>query len=337
MKILLTFLVLISPVVAIAQSALPGTQTGDPATSRYARPGAQNPLTITNRSTTSRSTSGSSFQNDQDLPLWQEEVGKAPWQRKAGVAHYTYGDKPITIHTRVGMPTALTLKGVAIADVQNGGEQMITAKYTPATAGSIYITAVTPNVDVGLTVISKSGVSYSFTVRTYSLPKAKYYMDREVYVTVPSVNNASTSSAETVDNSANRNNKTYRALPAYAKQIPYSGVIATPHAIYEKEEGSSSIAPMRVWEDKNRTYFEFGGVSEHPLPVIYLLQRGVEKEVNMEVVDMDNNIVVVDRKGSFILRYDRMVICVINKRDPLYATEYAKNRLRGKPVVGQGD
>jgi hypothetical protein len=95
--------------------------------------------------------------------------------------------------------------------------------------------------------------------------------------------------------------------------------VAVPHILFERSPGDRDrIGPVRVWEDKNFTYLDFGDDSYlKPRPAISLLSDDVAtRAVNPYEDPAHRRFVILDRKGSFTLRTGQSVVCIIRTTDP---------------------
>lgn len=106
--------------------------------------------------------------------------------------------------------------------------------------------------------------------------------------------------------------------PQLRAEIPDLTKIRVPHLLFEKHKGDAAlIAPVRVVEDGVRTYFDFGSqANERPRPTIEFLLDGVERPVDGYVHRDYPQVVIVDRIGSFTLRMENHIVCVLRTDHP---------------------
>lgn len=106
--------------------------------------------------------------------------------------------------------------------------------------------------------------------------------------------------------------------PALQSVIPPNTPVRVPHVIYEKTAGDyAAIGPKRVIETPEFTIFDFGeDAGSRPRPVISHLYDQVDRPtLNLYGVQGHPELVIADRKGSFTLRYEGRLICVIATAD----------------------
>ncbi len=107
-------------------------------------------------------------------------------------------------------------------------------------------------------------------------------------------------------------------LPPYAqRRLGDPQTLAIPHQVVEAKAGSwKRMGPARVFEDKKRTYFDFGAEAADTLPEITLVREGVESPAPDLVIDHTHGLMDVGATGDFILRRGKDVVCLIQSNDP---------------------
>jgi type IV secretion system protein VirB9 len=75
--------------------------------------------------------------------------------------------------------------------------------------------------------------------------------------------------------------------------------------------GSEDIAPLKVFDDGEFTYIEFGEKGSYEIPAIYVVDSdGYESMVNYRIVE--NYVVVEQLAGQFTLRSNSSIVCIYN-------------------------
>jgi type IV secretion system protein VirB9 len=75
--------------------------------------------------------------------------------------------------------------------------------------------------------------------------------------------------------------------------------------------GSENIAPVKVFDDGEFTYLEFGERDGYEIPAIYAVDsNGYESMVNYRIVE--NYIVIEQLSGQFTLRSNADIVCIYN-------------------------
>ncbi len=162
--------------------------------------------------------------------------------------------------------------------------------------------------DSNITVVGKSGLVYTFYVRSEGfnsknipdlrvhvhvpgeVPKSFPETRKELYGNSAGVAESSAGSGETGDYPS--------SLPPRMDQLNFQWSMS----------GDSSIAPQQVFSDGIRTWFNFGNhLEEQDLPVISRVIDGVDTPVNTRV---EGNLVIAESVGVFTLRNGKRVVCV---------------------------
>jgi hypothetical protein len=238
----------------------------------------------------------------------------APHQYDVGAARYPW-KAGIVVHVRMGVPATVILPEwvsvqTAIPGVQN---YVFLSALTP---NSLLIQALQPKKGFGVTLVTNAGVLPLY-VRTY-LPtgpddQADFVTDQTVEITLdrPAAQDMPQIAASTGPTTAPPT-RFFGLLPPYMQRtILVPSQLTVPHIAAQRQQGDYDIiGPLQVVDDGIRTYFNFGPKYQaRPRPAIKSIIGGVERPVNIDVLDDKNGIVVAYHVGDFILRWEGHVVC----------------------------
>jgi hypothetical protein len=87
--------------------------------------------------------------------------------------------------------------------------------------------------------------------------------------------------------------------------------MAFAHKMYEVNDGDRVIAPNTVYTNGTWTFFHYGKRSATvDRPVVYRVVNGVETLVNTRWIGRNNEVLVAEATGDFVLRNGRRTVCV---------------------------
>ena len=90
------------------------------------------------------------------------------------------------------------------------------------------------------------------------------------------------------------------------------------HRMFEVNEGDRSIAPMTVYTNGRFTFFHYGSkAATVDRPIVRRIVEGVETTVNTRWIGDNNEVLVAEATGNFVLRNGGRIVCVIQKQDHL--------------------
>ncbi len=238
----------------------------------------------------------------------------APHQYDIGAARYPWRSG-IVVHVRMGVPTTIILpEWVTVQTAVPGVENWVYLR--SLTPNSLLIQALQPKKGFGVTLVTNAGVLPLY-VRTY-LPtgpddQPDFVTDQIVEVTLdrPSAQDMPQIAATTGPTTAPPS-RFYGLLPPYMQRaILVPAKVAVPHIAAQRQMGDYDIiGPMQVVDDGIRTYFNFGpNYNSRPRPAIKSIIGGIERPVNVDVLDEKNGVVVAYHVGDFILRWEQHVVC----------------------------
>lgn len=238
----------------------------------------------------------------------------APHQYDIGAARYPW-KAGIVVHVRMGVPATVILpEWVAVQTAIPGVQNYVFLQLL--TPNSLLIQALQPKKGFGVTLVTNAGVLPLY-VRTY-LPtgpddQADFVTDQtvEVVLNQPAAQDMPQIAAATGPTTMPPT-RFFGLLPPYMqKTILVPSQVTVPHIAAQRQAGDYEIiGPLQVVDDGIRTYFNFGPKYQaRPRPAIKSIIGGVERPVNVDVLDDKNGIVVAYHVGDFILRWEGHVVC----------------------------
>ncbi|MBK1666937.1 hypothetical protein CKO28_02625 [Rhodovibrio sodomensis] len=88
------------------------------------------------------------------------------------------------------------------------------------------------------------------------------------------------------------------------------------HKMFEVSDGDRAIAPELVYTNGRFTFLHYGDkAATIDLPVVYRVVDGVETLVNTRIIGDQNEVLVVEALGDFVLRSGRRIVCVLRVQD----------------------
>ena len=159
--------------------------------------------------------------------------------------------------------------------------------------------------DSNITVIGKSGIVYTFYVRSEGF-NSENLPDLRVHVHVPGTIPVSFLSKETEEKAGSEDlakkdggsNESYpQKLEPRLDRLNFKWTMS----------GDSSLAPQQVFSDGVRTWFNFGHtLEEQDLPVIARVIDGIDTPVNTR---LEGTMIIAESVGIFTLRNGDRVVC----------------------------
>jgi len=271
---------------------------------------------------------------DYDLRSIQEAFNKS--KLTDNVVSFTYSSNKIYkvklrlhMNTLVYLPEGEEILAYTLGDdfsfkIKNFGEKI---------PNLLSVRSDYSGVDTNLSVISKSGKSYSFYLRSYPV-KAKVLPDFKLYVKFPknkSFQFVNDKKLKQKPSSRTKKEKEKLKILAEIKQgNDYLRHLEDPQEINIEYtmRGSKDIAPYAVYDDRRWTYFDFrkNFVSDR-LPVIYKVIDGYDTIVNTR---MENGFLIAESLSmeGWTLRNGKKYVCVKSTVD--LQKKYSKQKLKKK-------
>lgn len=174
-------------------------------------------------------------------------------------------------------------------------------------------------IDSNVIVIGNSGLVYNFLVRSEGY-NSENTTDLTVNVHVPgevpqgfadplrgaSYRGESGSWRSSKDALLSRDSSS--PSDVYPQEIPFRKSKLNWNWAMSGDEEDQEIAPMKVFSDGIRTWFDFADrFDEQDLPVVYRVIDGVDTQINTRIED---KMIVAETVGVFSLRNGKRVVCV---------------------------
>lgn len=165
--------------------------------------------------------------------------------------------------------------------------------------GVLVLKANAIGIDSTLTASGVSGNTYVFKLHSLN---TKDELVSDILINIENL----------VENNENDVTTEYE-LPKYVKGYfnNNASIVFAPLNIFARAEEDKKIAPVRIWQDKDFTYLDFGENAHiRPRPVVSLLVDGIESPVNTKTIGDNNQVIVVEAIGEFVLRHGQSLVCL---------------------------